>query len=341
MGAAGLGGGLGPAMLLVCTIVGLAIFTPLMLIFCARCYYVVLTMSSTGEERFRWPKDTFIEWVGQALPIIGLLFFWGTFGVLCVGPLLLISSGGIFAAVVLLFFYLAMPVTLCSMFMGPSKLMLFFPPLIGRLLFQSNGLAYVYVINLAPCTATLAALYFLLRSEPWAMPLFSVLLPPTLLLHARSWGRLVWLAMNYDLPKPKRKKRKKAAAVVELEPLDEPVPETAVRAAAGSRQEAEDDAAYGVHDENEGPSAEAKVDLVEYYAKQREYEKELRKRAGDPNPDPLRQVEPPTLARALGRGIFSYLLYEETLTACLAMCAVSLGWTGLMLMLVQLLGRLV
>jgi hypothetical protein len=334
-------GRLGPAMLLVSTIAGLAIFTPLMLIYAARCYYVVLTMSSTGEERFRWPKDTFLEWVGQAVPILGLLFFWATFGLMCVGPLLLLDLGAIFVAAAFLLLYLAVPVTLCSMLSAPSKLLLFYPPLIGRLLRHGNGLAYVYVINLPSFTAVLVSLYCLLRNEGWAMPLFSVLLPPTLLLHARGWGRLVWLAMNYDLPKPKRKKRRKAAAVAP-EATAEPVAETAVRATAGAgRQEAEDEAAYGVESENEGPSAEAKVDLVAYYEKQREYEKELRKRAGDPNPDPLREVEPPTLGRALGKGIFSYLLYEETLTACLAMCAVTLGWSGLMLMLVQLLGRLV
>ena len=326
---------MGPAMYLVCTLAGLAIFTPVFLLYFSHAYYVTLTYSSTGEDHFRWPKDTIIDWMGQGAPCIGVKIVWSSLGFLFVAPLFLWLPVPMALAGWFLFVWVIVPISLCSVLTGPSWMLLIYPPLVGRLLRQLAGLCYVYLLTLPLFVPAGVGAYYLLRGEPWGIVLLSVSLPAAVLLHARAWGRLVWLALNYDLPKPGRKKKRRPKPegeilTPELEPLpDEPKP-------GGVALPLDDEAAYSVAERRASPK-DGETVLTDYYAKDRKRAKEWRKRAGEPIADPFAPPEPPTYGTAMGSKIYTFMSYEETLTIWLRLGFTCAFEAGLVLMLVQVL----
>ena len=58
----------GPGECVPSYLAGLGVVTPFFVAYFARSYYVVLSYSSTGEDRFRWPRDPFSDWLWDGLP---------------------------------------------------------------------------------------------------------------------------------------------------------------------------------------------------------------------------------------------------------------------------------
>src|SRR5262245_20333000 len=106
---------MGPTMMLVIAIAGLAIFTPLMLAYAARTYLVVLTYSMTGEDRFRWPRDPFTDYMHQGLPLIGALVFWASLTGMIVGPLALALPFDWVLVLALVVLYVILPIGVAGM----------------------------------------------------------------------------------------------------------------------------------------------------------------------------------------------------------------------------------
>jgi hypothetical protein len=188
------------------------------------------------------------------------------------------------------------------MLAAPSRLLVLYPPLLLGLARHKLGVALVYALN-APLSAAVGwGVWLMARGNIGGVFVLLFALPPCLMLHGRSWGRLIWLAMNYDGPRKKKKKRKKKpdpeeeAVAVDLEAIDEETDGYGVRAGTAA-------------------TGERLVTLTEHYEEQREYERKLRQRSGHLQPDPLEAPEPPTPETALGK-IVPFLGYQETVGAC-------------------------
>jgi hypothetical protein len=301
-------GAFGQSTIFVCLLAGLAVVTPFFFLHVAHIHLTVLTMSSGGVDRLRWPRETYYEWFGQGATIFGVLFVWTGLALIPVAALMAFGSPSWGVATWLLTLWLMAPVSLCSVMTAPSPLLFLYPPLIGRFLMHARGLAFVYLVT--------GSVFFFVLLGFWLMFivhnvlgvfLVSFSLPPALMLHGRAWGRLAWLALNYDRPAPKKKKRKKKA-VATAETLDVNLEVTG-----------EDGADYAVKPALAAASSQLPT-MTEYYEKQREYERRLRERAGDPNPDPLEAPRVPTFGLAFDpKQIFGFLFDTESLGVWLAL----------------------
>ena len=297
-------------MLLVVGLAGLAVFAPLFLTHAAYVYVIALTYSSTGEDRFRWPSELMTEWPAHAFPLLGIGFVASALCFTLTAPLLAILTWEQYAVCFAVFLYLGLPLAVASVFTAPSKLLLIYPPTIGRLIRQTAGVAKVHAITLPFSTGVGVGLFLFFRGNPFGLLLIVACLPLAVLLHARAWGRLLWLALNYDLPEPrKRKKRRGPRPTPSGEVLESPSLEAIPQ---------EDDDAYDVGGTST-PSDAAKVNLTDYYEKQRAHDVGLRVRAGTPNPDPIVGPERPTFQSALGGKIWPFLFYEGTIGKWIAM----------------------
>jgi hypothetical protein len=317
----------GQVILFVTHLAGLGVVTPFFLIYLGRTYYVVLSYSSTGEDRFRWPRDGFTDWYRDAAPVILAFIAVGGLAAILGLPLFWQFDEGWGLAGWFLLVWLAYPIALSSMLTAPTWLLLIYPPLIGRLLVHARGLFYVYVLTLPFGVAIAVGIVFLLQVHGWAVLFLAAVVPPALLLHARAWGRLVWLALNYDLPKRRKKKRRPKLQKVET-PEELPV-------AVELEELPAEEGAYDLLGE-EVYATGPQFSLADHYAKERAAERERRRRAGDPQVDPLRPPDPPTPRVALGSRIPAFLFYEETLTVWFAMSLATLVETGLVLGMARL-----
>lgn len=296
-------GSFGHAMMFVCTFAALLVVTPFVFLHVSHNYLTVLIHSSTGEDRINWPRDTFYDWFPEGLTILGLLFFCGVLSLAVAVPVALMLPPQWAAAAWMFALWLMVPLCLCSMLAAPSKLLILYPPVLLGMARHKLAVVLVYAINV-PFSAVVGwGLWLMAKGNIGGVFVLMLGLPPCLMVHGRSWGRLVWLAMNYEGPRKKKKKRKKKpegeeeAVAVELEAIDD-----------------EADDGYGVK-AAVAPASERLVTLTEHYDEQMEYERKLRKRSGHLQPDPLEGPEPPTPETALGR-ILPFLTYPETAGAC-------------------------
>ncbi len=297
-------GGFGQAMILVCSIAAGALILPFFFLHGSHIYLTTLTMSSGGEDRFRWPRESYTEWFGQGAVVFGVLFVWSILALIPVGLVLIVLPAEYGIGVWALIVYLMAPISLCSVLTAPSKLLFLYPPLIGRLLRHAKGLAFVYFITMQlPLVVVFGLWLLVVRRNPLGIFVVGVALPPALLLHARAWARLVWLALNYDRkPRKKKKRKRKPERVEEAQDV------------ALDRVE-EDDADYAVKP-TIGPTGERLVTMTEYYDQQHEYERKIRVRVGDPIPDPFEGPSIPTYQAALGDKIFSFVVDRESIGVC-------------------------
>lgn len=305
-------GSVGQAIMFVFGLAGLSLVTPFVFLSAAHLYVTVLISSSTGEERFRWPRESFYEWFGEGFVVVAALSVCAGVALVPVGvlaatlPLEWALGIGAFVLVAIT------PICLCSMMSAPSKLMLIHPPLLGRLLMHAKGLAYVYFVTTPLLVVAGWGLWIVVDRHDWVgVFVVAIALPLGLILHARAWGRLSWLAMNFDRKRRRKKKQTKEpevdAIAVDLEPLD-----------------VDEEDRYGVNAEFTS-TAEEQVRLEAIYAEQRASEKRDRLRAGTANSD---DVDPPTFQTALGQGIFSFVFDVDNLLTCLGLgigCVVEMG----------------
>ena len=289
-----------------------AISAPLLfgyiVVYIARCYTIVLTQSSGGVDRVRWPKETFHDWLGDAWQVLFVLVALVSLTAILTAPLALavterwqaFAVGGLAG----LFVWIAFPIALCSAH---------HPALLAALPQRIGAMVRVWSMTtpLAGAAGFGVALTLLgFMAGPY---LVTIMGPLAILIHARAWGRFVWLALN-ERPRRRRKSRRPAAA-----PEPEPETATAIRSAESAA------AARAVIDEGDYVLEASDFEpepghLAEHYEIQRERERWLRMRAGEETVDPLGRSKAPKPWTALAPSkIFGFLLDGETAAAAVVM----------------------
>jgi hypothetical protein len=176
--------------------------------------------------------------------------------------------------------------------------LLFYPPLIGKLLRQGKALIFVHFITLQLFWIVLIGFWLILvEHNALGIVVVGVALPPALMLHARAWGRLVWLALNCELPPAKRSRHKMLAREeepleVDLELVDNGSDVYAVQPVRAA-------------------VCERLITMTEIQEEHLDFERIRRERLGVPNP-----VDPPTAPTfdlALGPQAFRFLVDHSAL----------------------------
>src|SRR5436190_17295477 len=116
-------GSFGPAILLVCTIAGLGVITPFFFLQAAHIFVTTLTMSSGGEDRFRWPRESYYEWFGEGAIVLGILFIWSILSLIPVALLFRFVSPHWGLVAWLSVMWLMAPISMCSVMSAPSRIL--------------------------------------------------------------------------------------------------------------------------------------------------------------------------------------------------------------------------
>jgi hypothetical protein len=204
-------GSLGQAMIFLFTLAALGIAGPLWLCYASHCFLVLITESSIGEAEVRWPDETVTDWWWKALYCFGMLAFWATACLTLFSPLLLVSPWlfGVAAGVLVWF---AFPIGMLCVMDADSALAIVHLPLIIRLVRHAGAVLLVGITTLPLGVMTVGLLTgAVLHNLAWAIGAAFVL-PVTLLLYGRSWGRLAWLVLNVKRRRPPKEAPPREAA---------------------------------------------------------------------------------------------------------------------------------
>jgi hypothetical protein len=304
--------------------VSLVVLTLFIGVYFARCYMEMLSQSSSGLDRVRWPNDTFQDWMGTAWLLLLVFGAAGSVTAMLAAPLLLVADQTWQVAVILvvaaLFLWGAVPVLLCS---------LQHPRILALLPQRPGALLRVFGMSAPLVLATAAGVVLIARQSATGALLFTLFAPLAILIHARAWGRLVWLVLN---ERPRRRKSRRR----DVAPEPEPEIATAIRSAESSpaTRPAGSDEAYTLEATDFEPEP---GHLAEHYEIQRERERWQRMKAGEENVDPLGRAKSPRPWTALAASaIFGVLLQEGTAIVCVIMMAV----LGLAFVLMAMIGTI-
>lgn len=66
----------GPAIIFVVLIVATTIATLYLLAYVARCIWVIVTATATGQDSFSWPEEPIVDWLGQVVALVGVMLIW-------------------------------------------------------------------------------------------------------------------------------------------------------------------------------------------------------------------------------------------------------------------------
>jgi hypothetical protein len=293
-------------------------------VYIARCYAIVLTESSGGLDRVRWPRgvrphDRIQDWVADGWLVLAVFTALVSLTAILATPLALVASEPwqptAVLGLALAFVWFAFPIAICSAH---------HPALIAALPRRIGPMILVWAM-----TAPLAALAgfgvgLTLMGYAAGLYLVAIVGPPAILVHARAWGRFVWLALN---ERPKRRRKRPVSDYA-------PEPDTAIRAAKpAAAPTVVDEGGYAVESTDWKPEP---GNLAEHYEIQRERERWKRMQAGEEIADPLGRRKPPKSWTAFSPSkIFGILLDAETAAAgvCMgvglaALCGVVLAITG-------------
>jgi hypothetical protein len=278
--------------------IGLVLLTPYFILHASHIYMTVLTLSGGHDDRVRWPRETLLEWFGEGSTAFGVLLVWSTLTLVPVGSLF--HDGPPKSALLtwLAVMGLVVPISLCSVMTAPSRLLLLYPPLIVKLLRHGKELLFVYFITIQLFLVVWIGLWLMFsQRNPFGILVVSVALPPALMLHARAWGRLAWLAMNCDLPPPKRRRKRKSAREempleVDLEVIDDGGDDYVMQPYLPA-------------------VCERLVTMTEIQDEKLEFQRQRHARRGEP--DPLDGPRRPTFDMALGQHAFFFLFEGDTL----------------------------
>jgi hypothetical protein len=275
----------------------LVLLTPFFMLHASHVYLTVLTLSSGSDDRLRWPRESPLNWISDGFLAFGVLMVWSILNSIPAGVISEVSPQWGLASWLALM-WLIVPFSLFSVITAPSRLLFLYPPLIARLLRQWRALLFVHFITIQLFLFVLIGFWLMLaKANALGIVVVAVVLPPALMVHARAWGRLAWLAVNCDLPAARTKRKRKpiheeAPLEVELESIDDGADDYAlqpVRAAVCERL----------------------VTMTEICDQKLEFERQRRERFGEP--DPLDGPVAPTFESALGQHAFHFLFEADTL----------------------------
>ena len=202
--------GAGNVILFVVFFVGCVIWSGIYLTFASHYFLTTLTESSAGNDEVSFPSEGILDGWWKPLLMLWVLAAWVVPLGIVTGPLLAASPIA-FGIVFGLLFLLIYPLSLFSVLYAQNWFMLLHPQVIGRLLRHTLAFVYVYLVTLILLTSAGTMLALMLgMSFLWMLPA-TLAIATTLLLYARHWGRLSWLALNFRAG-PKRKKKRESTS---------------------------------------------------------------------------------------------------------------------------------
>jgi hypothetical protein len=341
----------GGNMMMFVSALGMAgIMTALLAMYASHCFLHVLCDSSGGIDEIRWGHELFIEWWWKPLYCIGMLIFWGLTTAVVVGPLFAASPDGFLIAYPIALWAIV-PLGLISPLAGNGALTILHVPLLGRLLRHPAAALQVSLVTL-PLPALTALFVWLTVVQGrllFAVPA-AVTLPAAVLFYARAWGRLTWFLLN---EKPKKRNNKEDERIRLPSPADNEaakpeIPEFDLdelleEPAPAVEEEIEEEFSrhkkpYGLLDEKKAdrewrqrrrveqpvePGYDTTLDEPppvpdesEKYLELHEKEQEMKRRAARMSRrEWARNQKPPTVRRALGRPLYAFLVYGQTVKA--------------------------
>jgi hypothetical protein len=338
------------AIIGVSALAGLGILFPLWLCFASHGFLTILTESSIGQPEVSWPNEMVTDWWWKPIYCFGSFAVWLTAGLLLSLPLMALNvwAG---AALWANFVWFGYPVSLMCVMDANNSLAVIHLPLLVRLARHLGAVAAVGLATLpfGIMGAGLLALS-LLHSTWWAIPA-ALVLPWTVFVYARCWGRLAWMLLNLkDRRRPDDEKPPVEAAKATVQdpwaaPAEEPIPEVEVQVEAPpplAPGEVEDEWAenprpYGLGSAEEtGPTQPAPFSHEEYARDYYKREEARLARAEGRTPREKRRRRKATLGNVLGPDCWGFLLEFRTIRAAVSLGALTLG-TLIMLRLALLL----
>jgi len=156
------------------------LFGIVLLLYAAHVFVTIVQQTAGGLDEITWPKDSWFDWIGQALHLVCLVVVWAVplgFVLRAIGPQTLATSATLYAGVPAAFFWLLFPITLLSSFSGGSPLALVRPEVLGRMARCPAGTFGFYLLTAPVCAAGAAALYATLAHRlSYVLPALAVVL---------------------------------------------------------------------------------------------------------------------------------------------------------------------
>jgi hypothetical protein len=336
-------------ILFAAALVGCVIWSVLFLMFASHYFLTTIIDSGSGQDEIEYSNETLFEFWWKPIFCLWILAFWVIALNVPLAPLLSEYPRALAVALALCL-AVVYPLSVLSVLHAQNWFFFLDVPFLWHLCRRFLAVGYVCLFTLittSVCVGLLAGVF--MHRVLWALPAAFVL-PTALLLGARHWGRLVWLAFN-DTPRKKRK-RKSAAGDADIPEMDvEEVDESAQGIRAGPPPPPS--GAYAtrpgmkpsppapvVQDEDEDewstnkkpyelieeapaepayalgsiPAADKPVALTDYYDEQMKQEKIRQEMAARPIPG-LAPLIAPTFRTALLRGTWEFMIYSRTLQA--------------------------
>lgn len=189
-------GGALMAIVFVCILVCFALFSVVYLIFASHFFLTTLADSSSGRDEVEYPREFFTDWWWKPILCGWVLFCWLVPSMVVLSPLLAVGPEA-YLIVWGAFLWLVFPVSLACSLYAQHWLVLVHRGVLGRMLRHFPALVYVHLVNLAMLAASVWLIGQIVRDGLlWVIPTI-VIVPLTLLIYARQWGRFAWLSLNY------------------------------------------------------------------------------------------------------------------------------------------------
>ena len=223
-------GGALMGIVFVCTLVCWVLWTVMYSIFAAHYFLTTLTDSSSGQDEVQFPREAIFDWWWKPLLCAWILLVWLIPSMLLFSPLAFVSTEA-YLITWGLFLWFVFPMSLSCNLYAQNWLVFLHGGVLSRMLRHFGPFIYVHVLTFALFACCIWLIKQMLTDAFWWVVPAVVLIPATLLLYARHWGRFAWLSLNF-LPgrsKSARGERVKGKRKVEdpwayAEPEPEPAP---------------------------------------------------------------------------------------------------------------------
>lgn len=212
--------GAGNAILFMASLVGLTIWSMLLVTFAAHYFLTTLTESAAGHDEIRFPREGFLDWWWKPLLCLWVLSAWVVPVTIFLAPLMSTSPLG-FALAWFAILWIVFPLSLLSILYAGNGFFFLHPIVVWRALRHWKGYLYVNFLTLLSGWLAVGFLVAAFRHH-YLWSAFAIFVVPTaILFYARNWGRFAWLALNFA-PR-KRKTPRDANPFFEKQDDDVPV----------------------------------------------------------------------------------------------------------------------
>jgi hypothetical protein len=200
-------------------LVGAAAFS-----YTAHCFLTVVGETASGNDKIAWPKDSFFDWIWEAVYMFWLTGVWLAPVALVMRTMAGTSFVVLIAAALI---WLLFPLTLLSSLSASSRWILISPRLLSRLFGQRFGSLLQFYLHSAPVLAVGGVAFYLQFFAPGGA-MFALVTAPALatalFIYARQIGRLAHLVEHTDgpaTPRPTQEPRRRRVRPAAYDPWSE------------------------------------------------------------------------------------------------------------------------